>query len=158
MIHPKEIGDRTTLAAMLALEAAGFKLLLPFGENIRYDLVIDDGSRLARVQCKTGRLRQGAVRFAVCSCYGHHLHPDTARRDYHGQIDYFAIHCPEIDSVYLVPIEALSVKTEASLRVEPTRNGQRRGIRMAADYEIAQVAIRSTAALVATAGARGSCA
>jgi len=38
--HPKDIGDRTTLAIMLALRDVGFEVLLPFGENARYDLVI----------------------------------------------------------------------------------------------------------------------
>ena len=54
MDHPKAIGDRSQLAAMLALRRAGFDLWVPFGENTRYDLVIDDGKSLARVQCKTG--------------------------------------------------------------------------------------------------------
>src|SRR5205823_10246568 len=67
--HPKDVGDRTTLAVMAALRGSGFALYMPFGENTRCDLVVDDGQRLARVQCKTGRLRQGAVRFAVCSHY-----------------------------------------------------------------------------------------
>ncbi|MBA2462518.1 MAG: hypothetical protein H0V45_12245 [Actinobacteria bacterium] len=57
---------------MLALRQVGYALLVPFGENTRYDLVIDDGVRLARVQCKTGRLREGAIRFASCSTYAHH--------------------------------------------------------------------------------------
>jgi PD-(D/E)XK endonuclease len=70
MEHPKRIGDRSTLAIMLALQDAGFELLIPFGENTRYDLVVDLGSRLVRVQCKTGRLRDGAVFFASCSAYG----------------------------------------------------------------------------------------
>ena len=47
---------------MLALREAGFGILVPVGENIRYDLVINDGANLQRVQCKTGRLPQGAVR------------------------------------------------------------------------------------------------
>jgi hypothetical protein len=72
MEHPKAIGDRSTLAVMTALESEGFKVLLPFGENVRYDLVVDDRGRLSRVQCKTGRLRSGAVRFNTCSFYGHH--------------------------------------------------------------------------------------
>jgi hypothetical protein len=59
--HPKDIGDRTTLAIMLALREHGFAVLVPFGENTRYDLVIDDGAKMANVQCKTGRLRKGAV-------------------------------------------------------------------------------------------------
>jgi PD-(D/E)XK nuclease superfamily protein len=42
--HPKAVGDRTTLAAMLALYQAGYAVLMPFGENTRYDLVIDDGN------------------------------------------------------------------------------------------------------------------
>jgi PD-(D/E)XK endonuclease len=86
MEHPKDIGDRSTLAIMLALECAGYQLLIPFGENTGYDLVIDDGARLARVQCKTGRFRGGAVRFSTCSTYGHHLHPGDARRAHHGEV------------------------------------------------------------------------
>src|SRR6266568_7739757 len=141
MDHPKDVGDRTTLATMLALRDTGFAVFVPFGKNTRCDLVIDDGTRLARVQCKTGRLRAGAVRFAVCSCYGHHLHPGEARRDYHGEIDYFVVHCPDTTGVYLVPIEHLPVKVEATLRVEPARNCQRRGIRLAADYEISRISV-----------------
>ena len=95
MDHPKAVGDRTTLAAMLALREAGFNVLVPFGENTRYNPVIDDGARLARVQCKTGRLRDGGVRFAVCSSYGHHFRPQNARRDYHGEVEFFAVHCPD---------------------------------------------------------------
>ena len=54
MEHPKTKGEKSTLAIMLALREAGYDLLVPFGENTRYDLVLDDGCCLARVQCKTG--------------------------------------------------------------------------------------------------------
>jgi hypothetical protein len=139
-MHPKEVGDRSTLAAMLGLKAAGYALLVPFGENTRYDLVIDDGA-LWRVQCKTGRLRNGGITFAVTSCYGHHRNPATARRTYQGQVDYFAIYCPETAGVYLVPIGDLPAQASARLRVEPPRNGQRKRIRYACDYEIATVPV-----------------
>jgi hypothetical protein len=151
MEHPKAVGDRTTLAAMLALYQAGYDVLLPFGENIRYDLAIDDGSRVARVQCKTGRLRRGAVRFAVCSSYAHHPKPSSRRRDYRGEIDYFCVHCPDTGGVYLVPIDDLPVRTEAALRVDPTRNGQRSGIRSAHAYEVGTVAAPLTTRLRAPA-------
>jgi hypothetical protein len=140
MEHPKDVGDRSTLAVLLALVTAGYRVLVPVGENTRYDAVIDEGIRLARVQIKTGRLRLGAVRFNVCSTYGHHRNPATCRRPYHGQIDYFAVYCPETTGVYLVPIEDLPVRTNGALRVEPPRNGQHLRIRMAADYEICRVA------------------
>jgi hypothetical protein len=142
--HPKEIGDRSTLAAMLALKAAGYVLLIPFGENTRYDLVVDDGRVLTRVQCKTGRLRSGAVEFAVTSTYGHHQNPATARRTYAGQIDCFAVYCPETAGVYLVPIADVPTRATARLRVAPARNGQAKGIRHAAHYEIARVPVTTS--------------
>jgi PD-(D/E)XK endonuclease len=139
--HPKLIGDRTTLAVMIALRTAGLTVLLPFGEHTRYDLAVDQGTRLARVQCKTGRLRKGAVRFKACSTYAHHLNRPTPSRDYAGQVEYFGVHCPDTGAVYLVPIEALEVKFQGALRVTPALNGQRRRVRMAADFEIGSVLV-----------------
>ncbi len=139
MEHPKDKGDRSTLAIMAALREAGFAISVPFGENTRYDLVVDDGVRLFRVQCKTGHLFKGAVRFPTCSCYGHHRNPSAAARDYHGQVDYFAVYCVETAVVYLVPIDDLHVRRLGSLRVDPPRNNQRVRIRFAAEYEIGRV-------------------
>jgi hypothetical protein len=143
MDHPKDVGDRTTLAVMIALRALGFAISVPFGENTRYDLVIDDGERLGRVQCKTGRLRFGAVRWPACSSYAHHPNPNSPRRDYLDQIDYFGIHCPDNGGVYLVPIEDAQVRRRGALRVEASRNGQRKHIRDATKYEIGFVAVRA---------------
>ncbi len=152
-LHPKAIGDRT--AAMVLGRLAGIyeSVLLPFGENTRYDLVIDDGVRLSRVQCKRGRLRGGAVRWAACSSYAHHDNPRERRRDYLGQVDFFGIYCPGTESVYLVPIEDAQVRREGALRVNPPRNGQRRFIRQAQKYEIGRLAARTTAEPDATSGA-----
>jgi hypothetical protein len=54
-----DVGDKTTLAVMLALRMAGLTVLLPFGDNTRYDLVFGPDVRFSRVQCKTGRFRSG---------------------------------------------------------------------------------------------------
>lgn len=131
---------------MVALYEAGFRVSIPFGENTRYDLVIDDGMTLARVQCKNGRLRSGAIHFATCSCYGHHLRASAARRGYHGQVDFFAVYCPETEGVDLVPIEDLPTKVSGALRVSPPKNGQKRRIRLAKRYEVGRVASSPAAA------------
>jgi hypothetical protein len=138
---------------MAALADAGLDVFLPFGENTRYDLVVDDGIALARVQCKTGRLRQGAVRFRTSSTYAHHPNPGYVTRDYLGQIDYFAVYCPETAGVYFVPIEDIPLRHQGALRIEPARNGQRQGIRHAAAYKIASVTIEATAGPGAIPGA-----
>ncbi len=158
MEHPKVIGDRSQLAIMFALRDLGLGVYLPFGENTRCDLIVEDGVGLSRVQCKTGRLRRGAIRFAVCSCYGHHRNPGQSRRTYAGQVEFFAVYCPETEGVYLVPIDDVPLKSEAALRVEPSRNHQRRNIRRADDYEIAKVTVSATAEPGGRPGAAGSCA
>jgi hypothetical protein len=140
MEHPKDVGDRTTLAVMLGLRGLGYDVSVPFGENTRYDLVVDDRERLLRVQCKTGRLYDGVIVFRTASSYAHHPNPKPRQRHYEGQVDAFAVHCPRTGAVYLIPIEDLP-KEAASLRVDPPRNGQRKLIRFAADYEVANVSV-----------------
>jgi hypothetical protein len=137
MEHPKDIGDRSVLAIALALQSAGDAVFLPFGENTRADFVIDDGTRLARVQCKTGR--NGVVHFKTCSSYAHHSNPASVARDYIGQVEYFAVYCPETSGIYLIPIDEVPVRWNGSLRVTEARNGQRLRIKYASDYEIGRV-------------------
>jgi len=139
MEHPKDVGDRTALTVMLVLREVGYEVLVPFGENTRYDLVIDDGHSLSKVQCKTGRLRGGAVRWSMCSNYAHHPNPRIRHRDYHGEVDFFAVFCRETTGVYLIPMTQLPLHREGALQVVAPRNNQKKGIRYAADYEIGRV-------------------
>jgi PD-(D/E)XK nuclease superfamily protein len=119
--HPKDVGDRSTLAIISVLRELGYGIYLPFGENTRCDLMLERGVDTVRVQCKTGRVRNGAIVFAVCSCYGHHRNPLTARRTYVGQIDAFAVYCPETAGVYVIPIA--DVRRRAPHIYESTRRG-----------------------------------
>ena len=132
------------MAVMLALRELGYAVSVPFGENTRYDLVVDDGCRLQRVQCKTGRLRNGVVVFRTASSYAHHPHQRErqAQRHYRGQVDSFAVYCRETGGVYLVPIEDLP-REMACLRVRPVRNGQRRRIRGAMDFQVATIRLEA---------------
>lgn len=135
-INPKIIGDRTCAMVLARLLLIYETVLLPFGENQRYDLVVDTESEFLRIQCKTGRLRDGTVRFSTCSSTVHHPRPDSRRRlHYRGQADVFGIYCPETDGVYLVPVEDVPER-HGSLRVEETRNNQRSKIRWARNYEL----------------------
>lgn len=136
--HPKTVGDRTTAIVLARLLQVYPLVLLPFGENQRYDLVIDDHGRYTRVQCKTGRLRDGAIRFHTCSVTYHHPNNRGTlyyRHDYRDAADLFGVYCPENDKVYLVPVDAVGA-VEGFLRIDPTRNNQAKKIRWAKDYEV----------------------
>ena len=58
-------------------------------------------------------------------------------QSYVGVADIFGVYFPPTKSVYLVPIQAVA-NTIGILRFEPTRNNQKRRVRLAADYEIDQ--------------------
>lgn len=117
---------------LAALVQAGKQVLVPWGAQ-RYDLVIDEGDRFRRIQVKCGWLKNGAICFNTASLA---YHIGGGARSYAGEIDLFAVYCPQTGKVYLVPIEDVPTGRQASLRVAPTGNGQLRGIRWAKDYEL----------------------
>lgn len=106
-------------------------VLMPFGDNQRYDFVIDAADGFHRVQCKTGRLRRGVIGFQTVSKSG-----GGKAKGYRGQIELFAVYCPETDKVYLVPVSDVPVG-QATLRVdEPANNSCVSTVRWAHDYEL----------------------
>jgi hypothetical protein len=131
--HPVDVGQRTEAIILAELVKRGFRVLMPFGTNHRYDLVLDLEDRFVRVQCKTGRLRRGVINFNAQSVRANTKR--VYRRSYGGEIDLFAVFCPDNGRVYAVPVED-ATSTHGSLRVEPTANGQLKGVRWAADYEL----------------------
>lgn len=136
--HPKDVGDVTQAMVLARLVEVGKRVLVPFGENVRYDLAIDEGDHFVRVQCKSGRLRNGAVKFAACSfTYHHPSNQGTGfcMNHYRGEADAFGVYCPETDAVYLVPVDDVGTRS-GSLRVEPTRNKQLKRIRWAKEFEV----------------------
>jgi hypothetical protein len=131
--HPVDVGLRTEGAILYELNRRGYSILLPWGVNQRYDLVLDFGGEFVRVQCKTGRLRQGVVTFPTRS-----IRTNTKqifKRGYVGDVELFLVYCPENKRTYAVPVEE-APGDSMSLRVAPPLNGQAVGIRWAKDYEL----------------------
>jgi hypothetical protein len=128
----KSIGDRSEAIVLAELVKRGYLVSIPFGENQRYDLIIDDGTRLSRVQVKTGRLRRGVI---VYNCSSSHAHRGGAARPYFGEIEYLAVYCPDTKKVYMLPEQELTA-TNAHLRLSPTRNNMVKTIRWASEFEL----------------------
>ena len=59
----KSIDELSEIIVRGALAGAGYRVAVPLGENHWYDLIVDRGGTLARVQVKTGRVRKRAVIF-----------------------------------------------------------------------------------------------
>ena len=132
--HPVDVGFRTEAAILSELGNRGYSILVPWGVNQRYDLVIDLDGRFIRAQCKTGRLRGGTIEFNTISvqCNMNRV----VSRDYRGDIDVFLVYCPDRPGdVYCVPVEEAGA-SKTRLRVEPTLNDQVEGVHWADDYKL----------------------
>lgn len=132
MPNTKAIGEKSEGMILAALLRAGKVVLQPFGDNQRYDLVVDEDGHFIRVQCKTGTLRKGVVMFKSCST---HYHRGQGFQNYRGQADVFGVYVPALDKTYIVPVEDVP-EQRAHLRLEPPKNGQKKGIRLASQYEL----------------------
>jgi hypothetical protein len=83
-----------------------------------------------RVQCKR------AWPVGACVVFNSHsTDHGSGPKSYIGVADLFGVYFPPTDQVFLVPVDGVAA-LEGRLRLEPTRNNQRKRIRFAADFEI----------------------
>ncbi len=125
-----ERGNRTEGIVLCAYLEAGFNVSIPFGTGASYDLIVEAGPRLLKIQVKTAWLSNGCVLYK-----SQRRQPGAGltRRSYRdGEADYFVAFCPANAVLYAVP--AVDHGVEGRLRLEPVRNGQSKLIKWAADY------------------------
>ena len=116
----------------------GIDVYRPIAEGGRFDLIFNLGARLLRVQCKWAVRRKGVLNVRCYSCRRSAdglLHRRYTARE----IDAIAAYCAETDRCYLLPVDLVDGHGVLSLRLEPTRNGQKRGIRWADDFEFTRL-------------------
>ncbi len=125
----------------VAAEAAdlGFGILRPATEGLRYDLVLDVAGALLRVQVKWATLKGLVVSIPLRT--SRHTPGGYVRTQYGAtEIEGFAAYCRDLDRCFFLPIAEFLGRTNAHLRLGPARNGQLRGVKMAADYPLGAVA------------------
>lgn len=131
MNNPKEVGEKTEAAILNHYIQRGIPVSIPWGNNQRYDLVIEEDGKLLKAQCKTGKYKNGVITFPTSSKSGGKI-----RKTYTGQIDCFLVYCDELKKVYRVSIEGATTNS-MSLRVDPLKKfGPKINIRWAKDYEV----------------------
>ena len=140
--HTKAAGEYSEVVIAERLLKTGYNVLTPYGDSLRYDLVIEDADgQFWRVQCKTAwldkRSNGEAVRFATASSHYHYRGGkyDHARRGYQGQVEFFAVYSPDLDKVYLIPIDHVGA-SDMLLRLTMPKGRNQHGIKMAEDYEL----------------------
>lgn len=132
-MNTKDKGDISEAAILAKLVKSGKTVLTPWGDNKRYDLAIDNGGKLERIQCKTGHINKGCIVFHTSSC-ATGRGGDIKCKSYRGDADKFAVYCPENDKTYIIPVSECGV-SHCSLRLDEPLGGNKKYIKWAKNYE-----------------------
>ena len=131
----KQKGDLAELKVAADLVARGCCLSFPYGEDCDYDLIADMNGVLHRVQVK---YTESDGRVVLMRCRSHSLTKGKVRHTKYytaETVDWIAVYDRTTDRCYYCPASELgSGRSYLHLRLVPTRNGQRIGIRQASDY------------------------
>lgn len=116
-MNTKQTGDVTEARIVTALLVEEYSVSIPFGDNDKYDLILDTTEELFRVQCKTGWIEDDVIRFKTASktTFG----GEVKMIDYDDFVDAFAVRCKDNEQLYWVPIEETGKKSTYLRLSEP---------------------------------------
>lgn len=98
--NPKERGEWAELQFMAKAAGQGLRVAKAWGDSARYDVVVESGGRLLRVQVKSTVCRSKSSRRSyVCT-----VHPNLRTRPYaRGEFDFLAAYVIPADVWYIIP-------------------------------------------------------
>ncbi len=138
MLTTDQKGNIAEQAVTWAAARLEIPVLRPVGEGGRYDLVLDLGGRLLRVQCKWAPRHEDVVIVRCQSC--RRAREGLRSRSYTAEeVDAIAAYCPDTEACYLIPIELVAERRQIQLRLAAARNSQRGGIVWADSFEFAKI-------------------
>ena len=130
MAVTKQKGDIAEAFIAFTLKQNGFNVLLPWGEDVRYDIVAEKNGVFKRIQVKYVTPKNGVLEVAMRSSNSHSIKPYSEK-----EVDVVAAFCSKQERAYFIPINKNSNKRVCKLRLEPTKNKQQKKVTMASEYE-----------------------
>ena len=102
--NTKHRGDATESKIIHELISDGYSVSVPFGDNDKYDLIVDDSGKLHRIQCKTAwENKPETIRFNTHSQTT--ANGEYHEKTYHDEIDAFVVRYPETEQLYWISID-----------------------------------------------------
>lgn len=96
----------------------------PFGDNARYNLIVDTGDELWKVQVKYSDSKPEYNSWR-CVCVSSTNHTTNKKlTNYKNDVDVMAFYIPDIDTCVMFKIDEIGDKTNIFVRVEPPTNNQ----------------------------------
>ena len=131
MLDTKSLGAQTELQCITYLHGLGYDISIPWGDNARYDLVLDVNHILYKIQVKTShKIEEGVYSFSCRSTYVNSK-GNRAVTYSDKDVDFFATFIE--NQCYLVPLSQTSKRGKVMRFVKP-KNNQIKGITFAQEY------------------------
>lgn len=131
-MNTKTIGDVAELTVAAFCIAKGWQVSKPYGDNAKYDLIIDRDNHLYRIQIKARSQRKGVINLELYN------NARSYRQTYDKtQLDAFIVF--DIDTkriAWLSWDDIDGISSNVTLRVKDVNNKQTANIRWFSDYEL----------------------
>lgn len=129
-MYKYELGNISESIVLSAYLNAGFTVSIPFGTGASYDLIVDTGVSIYKVQVKTAWIKKDCILYKSQRRQPGAGH--TRRKYKSEEVDYFTVYCPSLKTLYAVSAE--NHRAQGRLRLNPTKNSQAKHIRWASDF------------------------
>jgi hypothetical protein len=129
--HTKDKGDLGVAKAHADLAAQGYVVLFPATEHAPFDLVAYRDDVFRRIQVKYRAARAGTITVYLRSVWADRNGTHTKAMD-KAAIDVVCIYCPDTDECYY--LRPRDHGGSVTIRIAPSRNGQRIGVLPAASF------------------------
>ena len=125
------IGEAKCLAKMVELRVP---VSLPFGDNERYDMIIEHNNKLEKIQVKysSEKTENNSIVFHTSSSTNHTTNKHYS--NYVNDIDDFLMYNGLNEDIYYFPIEVIGNKKTITTRMGPPKNNQTKGCLFSQDY------------------------
>ena len=130
MAITKQKGDIAEAFVTYLLKQNGFNVLIPWGEDNRYDLVAEKNGVFKRVQVKFSTPKDGTIEVRMRSCNNYNIIHYSPK-----DIDISAVYSSIQNKVYFIPLKSIKNRSVFKLRLRPTKNKQKKFVVMASKYE-----------------------
>ena len=127
-LHKKNKGSIAELVVAARMVEMGWRVLFPYGENARYDLVGEQDGKFIRVQVKYTTPKNGVMNTNCRSSNNWSIIYYSP-----ADLDFIAAYNPDDREVYFVPASKIN-KSTFKLRIDETKNNQKLKINMAQDF------------------------
>lgn len=134
-LHSKAKGAVGEMKVAAELISRGFHVFTELGDLSRIDLIAERDKKLIKIQVKAYNSKNGVI-----NLYSKKSGPNYSFNYENDEVDIFAVYVLDRDTIFYVPSNELcEYSSSMNIRLEPAKNGQKKGVKLVEDYTLDKV-------------------